>query len=43
MGPTGAFLLSVGPIHAGLDVHDGTTSVVPLAGGDWLQEKLRTR
>jgi hypothetical protein len=42
-GPTGAFLLSVGPFHAGLDVHDETTSVVPLAGGDWLEEKLRTR
>ncbi|MDB5212586.1 MAG: uncharacterized protein JWO86_513 [Myxococcaceae bacterium] len=42
-GPTGAFLLSVGPFHAGLDVHDGDTSVVPLAGGDWLAEKLQTR
>jgi hypothetical protein len=42
-GPTGAFLLSVGPFHAGLDLHDGDTSVVPLAGGDWLEEKLRTR
>ncbi len=42
-GPTGAFLLSVGPFHAGLDVHDAETSVVPLAGGDWLEEKLKTR
>ena len=42
-GPTGAFLFSVGPFHAGLDVHDGESSVVPLAGGDWLQEKLQSR
>ena len=42
-GPSGAFLLSVGPFHAGLDLHDGETAVVPLAGGDWLEEKLRTR
>ncbi len=39
----GAFLFSVGPFHAGLDVHDGETSVVPLAGGDWLQAKLQRR
>jgi hypothetical protein len=41
--PKGAFLFSVGPFHAGLDVHDGTTDVVPLAGGDWLENKLRSR
>ncbi len=42
-GPTGAFLFAVGPFHAGLDIHDGESSVVPLVGGDWLQEKLKTR
>jgi hypothetical protein len=42
-GPTGAFLFAVGPFHAGLDVHDGDSSVVPLAGGAWLEEKLKTR
>jgi hypothetical protein len=42
-GPTGAFLFSVGPFHAGLDVHDGESSVVPLAGGDWLEAKLQKR
>jgi len=41
--PTGAFLFAVGPFHAGLDIHDGESSVVPLAGGDWLEEKLKTR
>lgn len=41
--PTGAFLLSVGPIYAGLEIHDHQVSVHPLAGGDWLDEKLQTR
>jgi hypothetical protein len=40
---TGAFLISVGPFHAGLDLHDGGVSVVPLAGGSWLDEKLQKR
>jgi hypothetical protein len=37
---TGAFLLSVGPFHTGLDIHDGKVSVAPLAGGAWLDEAL---
>jgi hypothetical protein len=40
---TGAFLLKVGPFSSGLDLHDGSLSVVPLVGGPWLDEKLRSR
>jgi hypothetical protein len=40
---SGAFLFSVGPFHSGLDLHAGSVSVVPLAGGAWLDEKLRER
>lgn len=41
--PTGAFLLSVGPVVAGLEIHDSKVSVHPLAGGGWLDEKLQIR
>ena len=37
----GAFLVSVGPFHAGLDLTGGGVSVRPLAGGGWLEEKLQ--
>ena len=40
LGP-GSFVFSLGPIHSGLHLHDGGVSVVPLAGGAWLDEKLR--
>lgn len=40
---TGAFLMSVGPVYAGLELHDGKVSVRPLAGGGWLEEKLQKR
>jgi hypothetical protein len=40
---TGAFLVSAGPIHFGLDLHDGGVSVMPFAGGGWLDEKLQKR
>ena len=38
---SGAFVFSLGPIHSGLHLHDGGVAVVPLAGGAWLDEKLR--
>lgn len=38
---SGAFLVSVGPFHAGFDLTGSGVSVNPLAGGDWLDEKLR--
>ena len=38
---TGAFLVTVGPFHAGIDLSGSGVSVNPLAGGDWLDEKLR--
>lgn len=40
---TGAFLLSVGPFYTGLDLHDGQVGVSPLAGRDWLDQKLQNR
>jgi hypothetical protein len=40
---SGAFLISVGPFHAGLDLHGSGVSVVPFAGGAWLDEKLQQR
>lgn len=40
---TGAFLMSVGPVYAGLELHDGKVSVRPLVGGSWLDEKLQKR
>jgi hypothetical protein len=40
---TGAFLIGMGPIRTGLDLHGGGVSVVPLAGGGWLEEKLGRR
>jgi hypothetical protein len=40
---SGALLLSLGPIRSGLHLHDGSVSIVPLAGGAWLDEKLRER
>lgn len=39
----GAFLVSVGPLHFGLHIHGGGVSVVPFAGGAWLDEKLQQR
>ena len=38
---SGAFLVSVGPLYFGLHLRDGGVSVVPLAGGAWLDEKLK--
>ena len=40
---SGAFLVNVGPFHAGLDLHGGGVSVAPLAGGGWLEDKLEKR
>ena len=40
---TGAFLLSVGPFTTGVDIQGGEVSVRPLAGGAWLDERLRQR
>lgn len=42
-GMTGAFLVSMGPLHAGIELAGGVVSVRPLAGGGWLDEKLRER
>ncbi len=38
---SGAFLVTVGPFHAGIDLSGSGVSVNPLAGGDWLDDKLR--
>jgi len=42
-GASGAFLVSVGPFHAGIEISPAGVSVNPLAGGAWLDEKLRQR
>lgn len=42
-GASGAFLVSVGPLHAGIEISPGGVSMNPLAGGAWLDEKLRQR
>ena len=42
-GATGAFLVSVGPLHAGIEIAPGGVSVMPLADGAWLDERLRQR
>ena len=36
--PTGAFLLSSGPLNVGVKLSDGATSVSPFVGDDWLRE-----
>ncbi|CAN5920849.1 hypothetical protein BH11MYX4_BH11MYX4_25930 [soil metagenome] len=42
-GTSGAFLVSVGPFRAGLEVARGGVSLNPVAGSAWLEEKLRQR
>jgi hypothetical protein len=37
----GAFLVGAGLSHTGLDLHGGRVSVVPLAGGEWLDKTLQ--
>jgi hypothetical protein len=41
--PSGAFLLSVGPVFAGLDIERGNVSIRPLATSSWLAETLAKR
>ena len=42
-GITGALLLSVGPVTAGLQLRNSKVSIHPLASGEWLDETLAKR